>query len=478
MRPDAPADKRHPLLPLVLSCALFIENMDSSALATSLPAIAADLGTDAISLKLALTAYLLAVAMFMPVSGWIADRIGARRAFLAAVGLFLLGSAACALSASAQALVAARFLQGTGGALMVPVGRLVLLRAVPKSELVRAMSWLTIPALIGPMIGPPLGGFITTYFDWRGIFLINIPIGLLGIALAKRVIPDVREPPPPLDRLGLALTAPGLAAAMFGFASLGQRAVPVAASVAALAVGAGLLAGYAVHAARHPHPLLELRLLRIETYRAGVVGGSLFRVGVGATVLLVPLMLQLGFGLDPLQTGLLVFVSSIGAMSMKLVVTPLLRRFGFRRALLGNVLVASALVCGFGLFRAQTPHLWLAAALFAVGCSRSLQFTSLNAISFAEVDARAMASATSLAGTMVQLSLSLGVVVGAHALELAAAATGRPVADPLGFRIAFAVVAAISLASAWSLWRLRDDAGSELSGHVRAGAHDDAGAKP
>ena len=282
------------LLPLIVACALFVENMDSTVLSTSLPAIAADLATDPIALKLALTTYLLALAVFIPVSGWVADRFGARSTFVSAIAVFLLGSIGCALSGSLGELVAGRFVQGAGGAMMVPVGRLVLLRTIPKSEIVQALSWVTIPALVGPMVGPPLGGFITTYFDWRWIFLINLPIGALGMILALRFIPNAREQPPPLDWLGFALAGGGLGAAMFGFSTLGQHLVPIEIAATSLVLGVAALVGYVVHERRHEHALLDLDLFRLATYRAGVVGGSLFRIGVGATPFLLPLMLQLG----------------------------------------------------------------------------------------------------------------------------------------------------------------------------------------
>ncbi len=457
------------LLPLIVACALFIENMDSTVISTSLPAIAEDLATDPIALKLALTTYLLALAVFIPISGWVADRFGARPTFMTAIGVFLLGSIGCAASSSLETMVAARFLQGMGGAMMVPVGRLVLLRTVPKSELVQALSWLTIPALVGPVVGPPLGGFITTYFDWRWIFLINIPMGLLGIVLAKRFIPDLREPTPPLDWRGFVLAGVGLALAMFGFSTMGRHLVSTPLAVGSLLVGIGALFGYVWHARRHPHPLLDLGLFRLPTYRAGVLGGSLFRIGIGAIPFLLPLMLQLGFGLSPVQSGLLTFVSALGAMFMKTIAANVLRRFGFRNVLVFNALIASALLCCFGLFRPQTPHVFIIGTLLVSGCFRSLQFTSLNAISYAEVDSPKMGQASSLAGMMQQLSLSMGVAVGGYILEIAGIMGNRPSTDVHNFYIAFVVVGVISASSAWMMWRLPINAGAEMAGHAETG---------
>lgn len=456
-------------LSLIVACALFIENMDSTAIATSLPAIAADLGTEPIALKLALTAYLLALAVFIPVSGWVADRFGAKRTFMAAIAVFLLGSIGCAASGSLEQMVAARFLQGMGGALMVPVGRLVLLRTVPKNELVQALSWLTIPALVAPIIGPPVGGFIATYSDWRWIFLINLPMGTLGLVLAWRYVPDLREPVKPLDWTGFALSGLGLALALFGFSTLGRHMVSVPVAATCLAVGLAGMAAYVWHARRHPHPLIDLGLLKLPTFRAGVLGGTLFRIGIGATPFLLPLMLQLGFGLSPLASGLLTFVSAVGAMFMKTIAAAVLRRFGFRRVLWINALLASAMLAGFGLFRADTPHWLIMGVLLVSGCFRSLQFTSLNAISYAEVDQARMGQASSLSGMMQQFSLALGVAIGGYALQVAGALTGHDYADAANFGWAFLTVGTISALSAWVMFRLPRDAGAEMAGRAQAG---------
>ncbi|PRH82566.1 MFS transporter [Arenimonas caeni] len=456
-------------LPLIVATALFIENMDSTAIATSLPAIAADLGTEPIALKLALTAYLLALAVFIPVSGWVADRFGAKRTFMLAIGVFLLGSLACAASATLGQLVAARFLQGLGGALMVPVGRLVLLRTIPKHELVQALSWLTIPALVAPILGPPIGGFIATYSDWRWIFLINLPIGVVGIFLAWRFVPDLREDVKPLDWTGFAYSGLGLALALFGFSTLGRHLVATPVAVGCLVLGLAGMAAYVRHARRHPHPLIDLQLLRLVTLRAGVLGGLLFRVGIGATPFLLPLMLQLGFGMTPLASGLLTFFSAVGAMFMKTLAARILRRFGFRRVLWINALLASAMLAGFGLFRIDTPHWLIIGVLLVSGCFRSLQFTSLNAITYAEVDQGRMGQASALSGMMQQFSLALGVAVGGYALQLAGAFTGEDYANAANFGWAFLTVGLISAMSAWVMFRLPQDAGAEMAGRAQDG---------
>lgn len=458
---------RLPLLPLIVACALFIENLDSTVLATSLPAMARDFGVAPVALKLALTAYLASLAVFVPVSGWVADRAGSRRTFVAAIGVFLLGSLACAAAPSLPAIVAARFLQGLGGAMMVPVGRLVLLQGTPKPELVKALSYLTIPALLGPVLGPPLGGFITTYFDWRWIFLINLPIGALGMVLGWRHVPERREAQPaPLDGRGFLLCGGGLLALLFGVSALGRHLVSDAAVAASLGLGAVLLPAYLWHARRVAQPLFDLRLLRLPTYRCGVVGGAVFRIGIGALPLLLPLLLQLVFGFSPLASGLTTFVSAVGAMGMKTFATRVLRRHGFRRVLVLNALAVGASIALYALF---TPRLWhglILAVLFLGGLLRSLQFTALNAITYAEVDADDLSRATTLASTVQQLAATLGIAYGSAVLE-AASVTLPQAAPATPYALAFAAAGLLAaLSSRWA-WRLAPNAGAELSGHRR-----------
>lgn len=465
------------LLPLIIATALFIENMDSTAISTSLPQIAADLGVAPVALKLAITTYMLALAVFIPVSGWVADRFGARRVFVGAIAVFLVGSLVCAAADGLGLLVAGRFVQGMGGAMMVPVGRLVLLRSVEKSELVRALSWLTLPAMLGPMLGPVLGGAITTYAHWRLIFLINLPMGLLGMWLAWRHVPELRQPVGPLDVRGFLLSAGGLALAMFGLSAIGRGLVPAAAVALCLLAGAGLIAAYVRRARRQAHPLLQLELLRIPTFRAAVVGGALFRIGIGATPFLLPLMLQLSFGLDPLQSGLVTFTSTAGAMAMKVIAPAVLHRFGFRPVLVWNGLVASLMLCGFGLFRADTPYPLMVGVLLASGFLRSLQFTSLNAIAYADVDQARMSQASSLAAVAQQIALALGVTLGGYALSLAGTLTGQPDGAAINFTFAFLSVGLVSLASTLQMRRLARDAGAEMAGRAETG-REVAGQKP
>lgn len=455
------------IVPLTVACALFMENTDSTVIATSLPVIAADLGQDPIALKLAVTSYLVSLAVFIPISGWMADRFGARTIFRAALVVFMAGSIACAMSSTLGQFVAARFLQGLGGAMMVPVGRLVILRTTPKPELVGALAYLTIPALVGPVIGPPLGGFITTYFDWRWIFFINIPIGLLGLVLATLYFENIKEEdPPPLDLLGFLLLAPGLAALMLGFASGGRHLLPLWLS-AACVIGGGILVTVALLRARRlAHPVVKLQLLALPTFRASVFSGTLFRVGVGAIPFLLPLMLQLGFGLNPFQSGLLTLASAAGALFMKALAKAILRRFGFRKVLLANGLIAAAFIASTGLFTPHTPIVVMLVVLLTGGLFRSLQFTALNAIAFADVPNRDMSYATSLTGVAQQLSLSIGVAIGAGVLEWASLRDANADIAAADFAPAFFVVALISATSVLILRGLPKDAGAELSGHV------------
>jgi EmrB/QacA subfamily drug resistance transporter len=454
------------LLPLIIATALFMENTDSTVISTSLPMIAQDLGADPIALKLALTSYLVSLAIFIPISGWMADRYGARTIFTIAIGVFMAGSLACAGANSLEWFVIARFLQGTGGAMMVPVGRLVLLRSVPRHEVVQALATLTIPALVGPIIGPPLGGFITTYFDWRWIFFINIPIGILGIVLATIFVPNIREEDtPPLDFIGFLLSGVGFALLMLGLASGGRHLIPPQISLACVIIGTLSLIAYVIHARRSPHPVLRLDLLKIPTFRASVLGGFLFRVGIGAIPFLLPLMLQVGFGLSPVASGSLTFIAAVGALFMKTLAKKILERTGFRMLLTVNSFIGAAFVAANGFFTPGTPHWLMMIILLVGGCFRSLQFTSLNAIGYADISNREMSYATSLSSALQQVSLSVGVAFGAFVLELAANHDGNPAIGAADFGPAFWAVAVISALAGLVFFRLSPTAGEEMSGH-------------
>jgi EmrB/QacA subfamily drug resistance transporter len=462
---------RSVLVPLIVACALFMENLDSTVIATALPAIARSLDEDPLRLNLAITSYLLSLAVFIPLSGWVADRFGARSVFRAAIVTFTLGSACCGLAHSLPQLVAARILQGLGGAMMVPVGRLVMLRSVPKSELVRAMSYLTVPALLGPVMGPPLGGFIVTYSSWRWIFYINLPIGLLGVVLATLFIDNVKEEACwPLDVRGFVLAGIGLAGLMFGFETAGRGVLPLPAVAALLAAGAISIALYILHSRVHAYPIIDLGLLRIPTFRSAVLGGGLFRIGIGALPFLLPLMLQLGFGLTPFASGLLTFASAAGAMTMKMTAAPIIRSLGFRRVLLGNAVISSAFVASYALFSPATPHWVILLALLAGGFFRSLQFTSTNTLIFADVPPAMMSRATSFQSMAQQLSVSIGVGAGALLLHLTLLVAGRATLGADDFAAAFVAVGLIALTSVLFYLPLAREAGAEVSGHRAAAA--------
>ena len=460
---------RQVLVPMIVACALFMENLDSTVIATALPKIAESLHEDPLRLNLAITSYLLSLAVFIPLSGWVADRYGARSVFRAAIIVFTVGSACCGISQSLPELVAARILQGIGGAMMVPVGRLVMLRTVPKSELVRAMSYLTVPALIGPVLGPPLGGFIVTYSSWRWIFYINLPIGLLGIVLASLFIENVKEIGDwPLDLRGFLLASVGLAGLMFGFENAGRGVLPMPLVAAMLLGGAICITLYVLHSRLHAYPIIDLKLLRIPTLAAAITGGSLFRIGIGALPFLLPLMLQLGFGLSPFASGLLTFASAAGAMTMKMTAAPIIRSFGFRRVLLGNAVISSAFVMSYAWFTPGTPHWLILLALLAGGFFRSLQFTCTNTLIFADVPPPLMSRATSFQSMAQQLSVSIGVGIGALLLHVTLLVNGRTELSAGDFSGAFLAVALISLSSVFFYLPLTGEAGAEVSGHHAA----------
>lgn len=442
-----------------------MENMDSTVIATSLPAIAADIGTSPIALKLALTAYLVSLAIFIPISGWMADKFGAKRIFRIAIAVFVVGSVACAAAGSLGAFVGARFLQGMGGAMMTPLARLVLVRATPRRELVSAMAWLTIPGLIGPLVGPPVGGFITTYFSWHWIFLINVPIGIAGIWLAGRFLPDIElDGGPPLDVAGFLLSAAAASGIVFGLSVVSLPALPPIVGVTTLAMGiaAGFL--YIRHARRKKHPILDLRLFRIPVFRAAISGGSIFRIGNGAVPFLLPLMFQLGFGMTPFQSGMLTFASALGAIAMKFLASAMLRTGGFRTVLIAAALLASCFIAVNGLFTPETSPAIIIPVLIGAGFLRSLFFTSANALVFADVEDRDASQATAIAAASQQISIALGVAVGGGILEATAMLTGEPVGLS-AFSTAFFIVAGITVLAVIPFLRLRPDAGNSVSGH-------------
>jgi EmrB/QacA subfamily drug resistance transporter len=452
------------IVPLIVAVALFMENMDSTVIATSLPAIAADIGTSPLTLKLAVTSYLLSLAVFIPVSGWTADRFGALTVFRAAITVFMLGSIGCALSGTLTQFVAARILEGMGGAMMTPVARLILVRSVDRRELINAMVWVTLPALVGPLIGPALGGFITTFISWHWIFLINIPIGVAGIVLATIFIEDVKaEAPDPFDPVGSVLAGLGIGGLVFGGSLLGLNFLPTGVVLVLIAAGAVATYAYVLHARRTPAPVLDLSLLKIPTMRAAVVGGFIYRCGIGAMPFLLPLLLQLGFGLTPFQSGLITLSNVVGAMGMKTVVPIILRRFGFRQVLVVNALISALFVAACATFTPGVPFAWIVGVLVIGGFFRSLEFTSLNTIAYADVDNRRMSRATSLVAVAQQVSISIGVAIGALVVDLTLLARGRTTITAADFQPAYIAIAMISACAFFFFVRLPTDAGAELA---------------
>lgn len=459
------------ITPLILATALFMENMDSTVIATSLAAIARDIGTDPISLKLALTAYLVALAIFIPISSWMADRFGARNVFRVAMGVFVLGSIACAFSNSLLAFVAARFLQGMGGALMTPVARLVLVRSTPRHDLVNAMAWLTIPGLVGPIVGPPFGGFLTTYFSWHWIFLINVPIGILGIALVSRFLPETaRHKTGTMDFKGFALAGPAFALFAFGTAVISLPALPPLVGVVATVLGIAMAFAYARHALAIAHPLFDLRLLRFPFFRSAVVAGTFFRLGQGATPFLFPLMLQLSFGYTPFESGMITFAGAIGAIVAKFVANALFLRMGFRRALTLSTAISAFGLLAMGLYTPETAVALIVAVLVFVGFWQSIFWTGSNAFVFADIEDKDAGQANVIAQVSTQLSIALGVALGGGMLEASQALRGGELV--LGdFHFAFFVLAAVCLISTVMFYRLPKNAGHQLTHAQGDGGH-------
>jgi EmrB/QacA subfamily drug resistance transporter len=452
------------LVPLIVACGLFMENLDSTVLSTALPSVARSFGENPVHLNLALSSYLFSLAVFIPISGWVADRFGARQVFRAAIVIFTIGSIFCGLSQSLWQLVVARALQGLGGAIMTPVGRLTVLRSVPRHEFVRAMTYVTIPALVGPIVGPPVGGFITTYFSWRWIFWINVPIGILGVVLVTLFIENLREEPPPFDWPGFALSGLGLTGLVVGFETVARGLLPDSIVAMSFAAGAMMIVLYILHAHRRSYPAVNLSLLKIPTFRAGVIGGFLFRIGIGAIPFLLPLMLQVCFGLSPFHSGLLTLASAVGALFMKTIAVKVLRQFGFRQVLLVNAIFSSSLLALYGLLQPWTPHVFILALLVTAGFFRSLQFTSINALTYADIPRERMSQATSFASMQQQLSLSVGVGTGALLLHAAMNGHSQSVLTTADFSMSFFALGLISALSIFAFLPLPRHAGAEVSG--------------
>jgi EmrB/QacA subfamily drug resistance transporter len=399
------------LLPWLIAVAFFMESLDTTILNTAVPTIAAALHVAPLSMKSVLASYTLSLAVFIPISGWMADRFGTRRVFASAIGIFALGSFLCGMSSNIHMLVAFRILQGVGGSMMVPVGRLTLVRAFAKSELVRAMSFVTIPALIAPMLGPIAGGLIVGYLHWRFIFFVNIPIGLVGLYLVYRHLPDYREHTDPLDVTGLILFGSGIALLSYVLEVFGEHTLNMLEVLGLLVLSIVLLAGYGFHATRTAHPVLRLALFRIRTFRASVVGSFVTRLGIGGIPFLFPLLYQVGLGFTPIQSGLMLMPQAIASMSLKPAMPRILARFGYRAVLISNTLAMGLQILLFATIGKGTPVWLVVIQVFFFGFFTSLQYTSMNTLVYADVNEQEASSASSIASTVQQMAVSFAVAL-------------------------------------------------------------------
>ena len=453
------------VIAMIVASAMLMENVDATVLATALPTMARDFGVDAPAMSIALTSYLLSLAIFIPASGRMADSFGSRTVFRSAIAVFVIGSILCAFAPTLPFLVLARLLQGIGGAMMMPVGRLVLMRSVDRKDMVSAMSWLLVPALIGPIVGPPLGGFIVTYLDWRWIFYINVPIGIIGMIFVSIYIDEVKgKAAGPFDTIGFILSGISLGSLLFGFELSSHEGQ---ASFAIFLIAIGLLFGiaYLRHARKHPSPIMDFSLMKVPSFGTSVIAGSLTRITQGAQPFLLPLLFQIGFGLSAAAAGQIVISTALGALFMKPLARAVFRRAGFRRSLVINGILGTI---GYGLcaaFRPDWPMWLIFIALVLSAFFMSFQFTAYNTIAYDKIDQDRMSSATSFYTTFQQLMLSLGICIGALALHGSMAFNGVETPELGDFSIAFIVVAIISMtATIWNL-RFSPTAGEEISGY-------------
>lgn len=451
---------------LLVAGAFFMENLDGTIITTALPDIAKSFGVAPLALNIGVSAYLLTLGVFIPISGWVAERLGARRVFAAALTIFTLASVLCGMADSLTEFVWLRVLQGMGGAMMVPVGRLLVLKSTPKEKLIGVIATLTWPALVAPVLGPPVGGFIASYLSWRWIFYLNLPLGLIALALALWLIPEQRaETRRPFDWPGFVLSAGGVLLLTWGAESVGGADPDWFEAASCMAAGAIMLAAMVWHLRRAAHPLIDLGTFAIPTFAITLVGGSLFRMAIGAVPFLLPLMFQLGFGLDAFQSGLLVVAVFAGNLMMKPATTPILRRFGFKPVLLVNGLANVASLAACALLSPATPVWLIAAVLFVGGLTRSMQFSALNTLAFADVPQQRMAAANTLFSTSFQVAVGLGIAMGAGGVRLGHWGAQRlGIADwpAIEYRLAFLLVALVSLLAMLDAMFLKAGAGAQV----------------
>src|ERR1700722_19957 len=456
------------LLPWLVAVGFFMESLDTTILNTAVPAIAQALKVPPLSMKAVLASYTLSLAVFIPISGWMANRFGTRRVFASAIGIFTLGSFLCGLSSDIHVLVACRVLQGCGGAMMLPVGRLTMVRTFAKSELIGAMSLVAIPGLVGPMLGPLLGGLIIAYFHWSVIFLVNIPIGLCGLVLVYRHLPNYREQRNyPLDIVGLVLFGSGISLLSYVLEVFGETSLSGREILGLLAISAALLGAYGLNTMRTPHPLLRLGLMRIRSFRVAMTGNLFTRLGIGGIPFLLPLLYQVGLGFTPIQSGLLIMPQALAAMTLKLTMPMILKRFGYRRVLIINTVTLGLMIFLFSTIEAVTPVWAIVLMAFAYGFLTSLQYTSMNTLAYADVNERQASSASTIASTVQQMAVSFGIA----AASLAAAffvpdRMHSTEAEMIhGIHLALLVLGGLTIASTIVFNELRSGDGDAVSRH-------------
>jgi EmrB/QacA subfamily drug resistance transporter len=458
-------------LPWVVATALFMEQLDSTIVNTAIPAMAASLHVTPLSLKAVVTSYILSLAVAIPISGWMADRFGTRRVFMSAIAIFTIASVLCGLSVNSPMLVAARLLQGVGAAMMMPVGRLAIIRTFPKSELLSAMNFVIIPALIGPLLGPTVGGLIVHWMSWREIFFVNVPVGLAAIFLAHRYMPDYRgDGARPLDLIGLVLFGTGIALLSWLLEIFGEHKLDVTSAAVLLFIACSLLAAYVWHASEAPFPLLRLALFKIRTFRVSVAGGFVTRIGVGGLPFLLPLLYQLGLGLPAWQSGLLMMPSAAAAMGMKFISVRVLARFGYRQVLTVNTVLIGLTISMYSFVQQGTPVIAIVMISLCLGFFNSLQFSSMNSIAYADVDNADSSMASTIASSMQQLSASFGLATGSLITGwfLGDLPQSDRAALTSALHHAFIALAVLTLLSSLTFWSLRKEDGESISrGNVK-----------
>jgi EmrB/QacA subfamily drug resistance transporter len=456
------------LLPWLVAVGFFMESLDTTILNTAVPAIAHALDVPPLSMKAVLASYTLSLAVFIPISGWMANRFGTRRVFASAIGIFTLGSFLCGISNNIHLLVACRILQGGGGAMMLPVGRITMVRSFAKSELINAMSFVAIPGLVGPMLGPVIGGAIIEYFHWSVIFFVNIPIGLCGLYMVYRHLPNFREKRNyALDIVGLVLFGSGIALLSYVLEVFGETTLSVREMLGLLAISGALLAAYGLHTKRTPHPLLQLKLLGIRTFRVAVSGNLFTRLGIGGIPFLLPLLYQVGLGFTAIQSGLLIMPQAFAAMSLKLTMPGILKKFGYRRVLIVNTVMLGVMILLFATIGVATP-IWLIVILaFAYGFLTSLQYTSMNTLAYADVGEHEASGASTIASTVQQLAVSFGIATASLAAALFIPDRLHAGAPQMirGIHLALLGLAALTIVSTIVFLRLRTQDGAAVSRH-------------